>query len=68
MFFRWGRGWIDIAILGKYTIGSSLDGFGVKGYDTSLKHLKANCVDFEEEESLLQSIGTEMGVIVDRIP
>ena len=28
----------------------------------------ANCVDFEEEETLLQSIGTKMGVIVDRTP
>mmetsp|Transcript_10563 Transcript_10563/g.15241 ORF Transcript_10563/g.15241 Transcript_10563/m.15241 type:complete len:224 (-) Transcript_10563:99-770(-) len=64
----WERGWIDIASLGKYTIEGSLDGFGIKRYDTSLKHLMANCVDFEEEESLLRSIGTKMGVIVDRTP
>ena len=28
----------------------------------------ANCVDFEVEESLLQSMGTKMGVIIDRMP
>ncbi len=36
--------------------------------ETSLKGLMANCVDFEEEESLLQANGREMGVLVNRTP
>lgn len=28
----------------------------------------SNCLDFEEEETLLQSRGREMGVLVDRTP
>ena len=64
----WERGWVDISRLGKYTIDGSKDGFGIKQLDTSLKFLMANCVDFEEEESLLQSMGTKMGVIIDRTP
>jgi len=49
-------------------IDGSKDGLGIKQLDTSLKYLMANCVDFEEEESLLQSMGTKMGVIIDRTP
>ena len=63
-FKFFGSGEIEIAIPGKYTIEGSLDGFGIKRYDTSLKHLLANCVDFEEEESLLQSIGTKMALLL----
>ena len=36
--------------------------------DFSVKLLKGNCLDFEEEETLLQSMGKEMGVLVDRMP
>jgi hypothetical protein len=36
--------------------------------ETSLKYLMSNCSDFEEEESLLQSMGRQMGAIVDRTP
>ena len=34
----------------------------------SLKFLMSNCQDFEEEESLLQSMGHAMGVLVNRTP
>jgi hypothetical protein len=36
--------------------------------NTSLKYLMANCTDFFEEESLLQSMGPQMGGIIDRTP
>jgi hypothetical protein len=36
--------------------------------ETSLKQILANCSDFEEEETMLQSMGRSMGVIVDRTP
>jgi len=44
------------------------DAFGFVPKDFSLKSLKGNCLDFEEEETLLQSMGREMGVLVDRTP
>jgi hypothetical protein len=34
----------------------------------SLKYLMANCTNFMEEESLLQSNGWKMGVIIDWAP
>jgi hypothetical protein len=34
----------------------------------ALKSLMASCFDFEKEETLLQSMGREMGVLVDRTP
>jgi len=44
------------------------DAFRFVQKDFSLKLLKGNCLDFEEEETLLQSIGGEMEVLVDRTP
>jgi hypothetical protein len=38
------------------------DACGMLIPDTSLKLLMANCVDFEEQESLLQANGHKMGV------
>jgi hypothetical protein len=35
---------------------------------TSLLELVANCSDFENEETMLQTKGQEMGVLVDRTP
>jgi hypothetical protein len=35
-----------------------------KGF--SLKSLKGNCLDFEEEETLLQSMGKEMGDLLTK--
>ena len=34
----------------------------------ALKLLMASCLDSEEEEKLLQSMGREIGVLVDRTP
>ena len=36
--------------------------------NTSLKLLMANCLDFEEEESLLQYYGQDLGVTIDCTP
>jgi hypothetical protein len=41
---------------------------GILDLDTSLKYLLGNCTDFEEEETMLQLMGTKMGVLVDRTP
>ena len=64
----WERGFIDTTNIEKYTMNGRQDACGVLMPETSLKNLMANCVDFEEEESLLQANGHEMGVLVDRTP
>ncbi len=53
----WERGWIDATRLSQYTIDGTKDLYGVRQKETSLKFLMSNCLDFEEEEPLLQSIG-----------
>jgi len=64
----WERGFIDETNLDRYTLNGRQDVFGVLIPETSLLYLMANCEDFEEEESLLQANGREMGVLVDRTP
>ena len=63
-----GKGFIDVNNLSAYTIDGKKDEYGVIQKETSLKHLMSNCTDFEEEESLLQSMGRQMGVMIDRTP
>ena len=62
----WECGFIDELRLEKYTFIGKQDAFGFVQKDLSLKSLEGNCLDFEEEETLLQSMGREMGVLVDR--
>ena len=64
----WERGFIDELRLETYTLNGKQDAFRFVQKDFSLKLLKGNCLDFEEEEILLQSMGREMGVLVDRTP
>jgi hypothetical protein len=64
----WERGWINEATLTDYTIDGKTDLLGVWQMNTSLKYLMANCTGFVEEESLLQSMGHQMGEIIDRTP
>ena len=64
----WEHGFIDELRLETYTLNGKQDAFRFVQKDFSLKLLKGNCLDFEEEEILLQSMGREMGVLVDRTP
>jgi hypothetical protein len=64
----WERGLIDPHNLNQYTMDGRKDQFGVLQPHTSLKHLLGSCRDFQEEESLLQTMGRKMGVLVDRTP
>jgi hypothetical protein len=64
----WERGFVDVNNLSAYTVDGKKDEYGVIQKETSLKHLMSNCTDFEEEESLLQSMGRQMGVMIDRTP
>jgi hypothetical protein len=64
----WGSGFIDVNNLSAYTVDGRKDEYGVIQKETCLKHLMLNCTDFEEEESLLQSMGRQMGVMIDCTP
>jgi hypothetical protein len=65
----WERGWIDITRPRKdYSKLGTKDSMGALQKDTSFLELLANCADFENEETLLQSKGQDMGILVDRTP
>jgi len=64
----WERGWIDVDNLNKYTNDGRVDAFGILDKSFSLHHLMLNCKDFIEEESMLQWMGRQMGVMIDRTP
>ncbi len=67
----WERGFIEPTISNwknYYTITGRKNALGILMPETSLKQILANCSDFEEEETMLQSMGRNMGVIVDRTP
>jgi hypothetical protein len=65
----WERGWIDVKRPRKdYTKLGTKDSMGSIQKETSLLELVANCSDFENEETMLQTKGQEMGMLVDRTP
>jgi hypothetical protein len=64
----WERGFIDEKNLKHYTVDGRKDAFGNLQPHTSLKYLLGNCTDFKEEESMLQSIGSALGVSIDQTP
>ena len=65
----WERGWIDVTRPRKdYTKLGTKDSMGSIQKDTSLLELVANCSDFENEETMLQTKGRDMGMLVDRTP
>ena len=65
----WERGWIDGNRPRKdYSKLGTKDSMGLIWLGTSLLDLVANCSDFENEETMLQTKGQEMGVFVDRTP
>jgi hypothetical protein len=64
----WKQGFIDRNNLSKYTMNGRQDETGILFKETSLTFLMSNCQDFEEEESLLLTMGWEMGIIVDHTP
>jgi hypothetical protein len=61
------RGWIDEGQLEKYTMEPAMDDNGAVlegAEDWSLKCLMASCLDFAEEMTALQHVGSELGVSV----
>ncbi len=67
----WERGWINNEnnkAYHNYTITGKKNEFNLPIPETSLKSLMAGCMDFEEEETMLQYMGIKMGVVVDRSP
>jgi len=59
------RGFIDTLNLKQYTMDGRKDAYGVHQPNTSLKYLLVSCKDFKNKESLLQSMGRTMGMLVD---
>jgi len=51
-----------------YTINGWKNAMGILQPKTSLKHLLANCINFEEEEIMLQMLGWTLGIVVDCTP
>jgi len=64
----WERGWIDESQLDKYTMETATDANGealeAGSEDWNLKHLMAGCLDFAEELTALQHVGSQLGVNV----
>jgi hypothetical protein len=56
----WERGFVDVNDVSKYTLNRWQDASGILMKETSLMYLMSNCQDFEDEESLLQTMGREM--------
>jgi hypothetical protein len=67
----WERGWInneDGKACQNYTITRKKNEYNLIMPETSLKLLMTSCTDFKEEETMLQSIGAKMGILVNRSP
>ena len=62
--FLWEYGIFDKSRLSDYTINGRQNGYGAVYKTFALKSLIANCLEFEEEVTLLQSMGREMGFLL----
>jgi hypothetical protein len=63
------RGLIDRASLEQYTLEGRKDAItGIVDLRFSLRHLLAECYDFKEEETALQFLGSQLGVVVNLTP
>jgi hypothetical protein len=63
----WERGWIDVSQLDRYSMEPATDENGqvLEGAEEwSLKCLMASCLDFAEELTALQHVGSQLGVSV----
>jgi hypothetical protein len=59
---------IDEKNLNQYTVTGRKDEMSILQPETSLKFLLGNCLDFEEEELLLQSKGRILRAKIDQTP
>jgi len=68
----WERGFLNSENIPKslkdYTLKGRKDQYGIINVRFSLTHLMSTCTDFEEEKMILQTMGRQMGVEVDRTP
>ena len=64
----WERGFIDTERLQSYTINGKKDSYGLVDKTYALNYIMSNTVDFQNEESLLQTNGRKLGVLIDRSP
>jgi hypothetical protein len=64
----WECGPFDEKNLAQYTVKGQKDEMGILQHHTSLKFLLGNCIDFEEEELLLQSKGRLLAAKANKTP
>ncbi len=67
----WERGFIqgtDVNTFWMYTMKGKKDQFGNYDLEYSLPYHMSSCTDFEEEETILQTMGCSMGGEVDHTP
>jgi hypothetical protein len=65
----WERGLISEELLDKFTLDGRKDAItGEIDLQLSLRHLMAECMDFKNEETALQYLGTQLGVTVELTP
>jgi hypothetical protein len=64
----WERGFTNSENIAKsledYTIKGRKDQYGIINVRFSLTHLLSTCTDFEEEETILQTMGCQMGILL----
>ncbi len=58
----------DVNTFQIYTLKGKKDQFENYDLEESLPYLMSSCTDFEEEETILQTMGHSMGVEVDHTP
>ena len=64
----WERGFIDTEKVSQYTLNGPQDIYGSIDKNFNLIYLMTQQYDFAHESTMLQHIGNELGVIVDRTP
>jgi hypothetical protein len=65
---RWFIQGTDVNKFWLYTLKGKKDQFGNYNLEYSFPYLLSSCTDFEEEETILQTMGSSMGVEVDHTP
>jgi hypothetical protein len=64
----WERGVIDPSKIANYTLNGPQDEYSNVDKAFSLSYLMSQQYDFTHEHTMLQHIGAELGLIVDRTP
>ena len=64
----WERGFIDVQNQKQYTVGGKKLPDGTLDLSKSLLHMLGECLDFKQEISALQHLGSQLGIQIDHTP